>query len=79
MLVLTRKKGETIIIGEEIEVTVLDIKGDNIKIGISAPKSVSIVRKEIYLAVKEENTEALQSNRYNLKDIAKIIKIESEK
>lgn len=79
MLVLTRKKGETIIIGEEIEVTVLDIKGDNIKIGISAPKSVSIVRKEIYLAVKEENTEALQSNRHNLKDIAKIIKIESEK
>lgn len=58
MLALTRKLNESIMIGNDIEITLLDIKGDQVKIGISAPKSVPIYRKEIYLQIKEENKEA---------------------
>lgn len=58
MLALSRKKNESIIINNDIEVTVLDIKGDQIKIGISAPKSVPVYRKEVYLQIKESNEAA---------------------
>lgn len=58
MLALSRKLNESIMIGNDIEITLLDIKGDQVKIGISAPKSVPIYRKEIYLQIKEENREA---------------------
>lgn len=58
MLALTRKKGEALVINNNIEVTVLDIRGDQIKIGISAPKDVPIYRKEVYLQIREENKEA---------------------
>ena len=51
MLALSRKKKESIIIDNNIEVTVLDIKGDQIKLGISAPKSVPVYRKEVYVQV----------------------------
>ncbi|WP_019243080.1 MULTISPECIES: carbon storage regulator CsrA [Bacillus] len=59
MLVLTRKIGETIIIGEQIEITVIESKGDQIKLGIQAPKDVEIHRKEIYQAIQNENKQAL--------------------
>lgn len=59
MLALTRKINETIVIGNDIEITVLDIKGDQVKLGISAPKSVPIYRKEIYVQIQEENREAV--------------------
>lgn len=58
MLVLTRKKGETVMIGDEIEIVVLGGEGDAIKIGIRAPKHVDIYRKEVYLAIQESNREA---------------------
>ncbi len=58
MLALSRKINESIIIGNDIEVTVLEVKGEQVKIGISAPKSVPIYRKEIYLQIKESNKEA---------------------
>ncbi|NLO09346.1 MAG: carbon storage regulator CsrA [Clostridiales bacterium] len=58
MLALSRKINESIIIGNDIEITVLEIKGDQIKIGISAPKSVPIYRKELYLQILESNKEA---------------------
>ena len=61
MLALSRKQNESIIIGNDIEVTVLEVKGDQVKIGISAPKSVPIYRKEIYLQIKESNKEALDT------------------
>jgi len=58
MLVLTRKQNESIQIGEDIEIKVLGIEGDQIKLGINAPKSVDIHRKEIYLDIQEQNNEA---------------------
>ncbi|API93450.1 carbon storage regulator [Virgibacillus pantothenticus] len=58
MLVLTRKRSEAIQIGEDIEVKVLGIEGDQVKIGISAPSSVDIYRKEIYLDIMHENNQA---------------------
>ena len=51
MLALTRKKGEALILNNNIEVTILEIRGDQVKIGISAPKDVPIYRKEVYLQI----------------------------
>ena len=62
MLALSRKKGESIVLNNDIEVTVLDIKGDQVKIGISAPKSVPIYRKEVYLQIQESNKESVSAD-----------------
>ncbi len=62
MLALSRKLNESIMIGNEVEITVLEVKGDQVKIGISAPKSVPIYRKEIYLQIKESNEEAAKAD-----------------
>lgn len=59
MLALTRKKGESIVINNNIEISVLEIRGDQIKIGISAPRDVPIYRKEVYLQIQEETKEAM--------------------
>lgn len=61
MLALSRKKNESIVINNDIEITVLDIKGDQVKIGISAPKSVPVYRKEVYLQIQESNKAASES------------------
>ncbi|MBO9608532.1 MAG: carbon storage regulator CsrA, partial [Paenibacillaceae bacterium] len=61
MLVLARKKGESIMIGDQIELTVLSVDGDTIKVGISAPKDVEVYRKEIYDSIRQTNVEASQS------------------
>jgi carbon storage regulator len=58
MLVLTRKSGEAIQIGDHVEITVLSIQGDQIKLGINAPKHVEIHRREVYLSIQESNNEA---------------------
>lgn len=63
MLALTRKKGESLVINNNIEVTILEIRGDQIKLGISAPRDVSIYRKEVYLQIQEENKAALETNK----------------
>lgn len=70
MLVLNRKLGESIILGENIEIRILDIQDGKIKIGIEAPKEVSILRKEVYDAVKSENQNSLDINE----DILNILK-----
>lgn len=67
MLVLGRKKGESIIIDDNIEIIVTAIEGDTIKIGFKAPKHITIHRKEIYLEIQEENRQAT-SNVINLSD-----------
>lgn len=59
MLALSRKQGESIMIENDIEITILDIRNDQVKIGISAPKQVGIYRKEIYLQIQEENKQAV--------------------
>ncbi|MEN6327256.1 MAG: carbon storage regulator CsrA [Syntrophomonas sp.] len=77
MLVLTRKKDETIVIGDDIEITIVDVQGDNVRIGINAPKSVTIYRKEIYEEIQAENRHAAQNldkvkdNLQKLKDFKK--------
>ena len=58
MLVLTRKVHQSIIIGDEIEVVVLEVRGEQVRIGIRAPKNVSVHRKEIYEQIHEENKDA---------------------
>ena len=58
MLALSRKKEEAIVINNNIEVTILEVKGDHVKLGITAPKSVPIYRKEVYLQIQESNKES---------------------
>ena len=58
MLALSRKKNEAIVINNNIEITVLDIRGDQIKLGITAPKEILIYRKEVYMQIQNENKEA---------------------
>jgi carbon storage regulator len=62
MLVLTRKRDQSIVINENIEITVLDIQGDQVRIGIKAPREVSVHRKEIFLQISEENKKAASTN-----------------
>ncbi|MDD6481649.1 MAG: carbon storage regulator CsrA [Lachnospiraceae bacterium] len=70
MLALTRKKGEALVINNNIEITVLEIRGDQVKVGISAPKDVPVYRKEVYLQIRKENEEAISVDGYQaLKDI----------
>jgi carbon storage regulator len=61
MLVLSRKKDQGIIIGDNIELTIIEIQGDQVRIGIKAPKSVSIFRKEIFQEIQDENKKAASS------------------
>jgi carbon storage regulator len=58
MLVLSRQRDETIMIGDEIELTVVDIRGDKVRLGIKAPARVAVHRKEVYDAIKRENEQA---------------------
>lgn len=76
MLVLSRKKGQSVIIHDTIEVTVLEVDGDTVKLGISAPKEVSILRKEILVSVQESNQEAIAkpSDLMNLSERLKKLK-----
>ena len=71
MLVLSRKKDQGIIIGENIELTIIEIQGDQVRIGIKAPKNVSIYRKEIFLEIQNENKKAASTGVVKLEDIIK--------
>jgi carbon storage regulator len=70
MLALSRKKGESLIISNNIEVTILEIKGDQVKVGITAPREVPVYRKEIYLQIQDSNKAATDvSGMLALKDL----------
>ena len=62
MLVVTRKKGESILIGDDIEISINKIEDGSVKIAISAPRDITILRKEVYEKVKEENKEAINKD-----------------
>ncbi len=62
MLVLSRQKNEAIMIGDDVEITIVDIRGDRVRIGITAPQDVPVHRKEVYEAIKRENIEASQAD-----------------
>lgn len=70
MLALSRKKNEALVVNNNIEITILDIRGDQVKIGISAPKEVPVYRKEVYMQIQEANKEAMSAeNLEALKDL----------
>lgn len=71
MLVISRKKGENILIGENIEVSIISIEGSSVKIGIKAPKNLQILRKELYIEVENENKNALAKNIDIIKDFTR--------
>lgn len=74
MLVLTRKLNEAIRIGDDIEIKILAIEGEQIKIGIDAPKNVDIHRKEVYIAIQQENKRAAETTTAVLENFLKINK-----
>lgn len=75
MLILSRKKDESIIIGNDIEITIIGIEDDKVKLGINAPKNIDIHRKEIYLQIQEENQKASQmKNNINIDQLKGLIK-----
>jgi len=66
MLILTRKTGESITIGDEVKITVLGIHGRQVRLGIIAPQKVVVHREEIYVKIQEENKKAIQGKKENL-------------
>ena len=74
MLILTRKLGESITIGDNIKITVLGIIGKQVKLGIVAPDKVSVHREEVYKKIQEENRHASLALREDLLEVARILK-----
>lgn len=73
MLILSRKKDESIILGKDIEIVIIGIEGDQVKVGINAPKNVEIYRKEVYDAIQKENKQAANQS-INIAELEKILK-----
>ena len=69
MLVLTRKLNQSIVIGDGIEIIVLEVRGEQVRLGIKAPKSVAVHRKEIYDQIRDENVEATQLDPSDIPDL----------
>ena len=74
MLVLSRQKNETIMIGDMIEITIVDVKGEKVRVGINAPIEIPVHRKEVYDAIKRENIEASAVDPSNLAQVAGMFK-----
>ena len=73
MLALSRKKGEAILIGDNIEISIIDIKGEQIKLGITAPRDISVYRKEVYLQIQEENKASVLTSGKAMENLKKIL------
>lgn len=73
MLVLSRKVGESIVIGDQIEVTVLSVEGETVRVGIKAPKHVDIFRKEVYLSIQESNQESAKPTQAGMTALMKMV------
>ncbi|USN98085.1 MAG: carbon storage regulator CsrA [Phycisphaeraceae bacterium] len=74
MLVLSRQRDETIMIGDDIEITVVDIRGDKVRLGICAPTRIAVHRKEVYEAIRSENERASRMNGAELESLAQTIR-----
>ena len=71
MLVLSRQKDQTIMIGDNIEITVVDIRGDKVRLGIAAPSQIPVHRKEVYDAIQSENRKAANVTLEDITDLSK--------
>src|SRR3954463_6827750 len=78
MLVLTRKSNQSIMIGDDIEVSVLSIMGEKVRIGIQAPRDIPVFRKEVYLEIQQENVAAGASARAEVDDALKRLSTQKE-
>ncbi len=74
MLVLTRRLGESIVISDNIKITVVDIEGRQIKIGVQAPKDITIFREEVYERIKQENIQAARASMQDIRKAAQMLK-----
>jgi carbon storage regulator len=71
MLVLSRQRDETIMIGDDIEITVVDVRGDKVRLGINAPARIAVHRKEVYEAIRAENERAARVDGDDLAELSK--------
>ena len=69
MLVLSRQRDETIMIGDDVEITIVDIRGDKVRLGITAPRHIQVHRKEVYDAIKRENERAAKLTPKDVSDV----------
>ena len=76
MLVLSRQRDETIMIGDDVEITVVDIRGDKVRLGINAPRHIQVHRKEVYDAIKRENQQAA---KLSPRDVSEVVEHDAEK
>lgn len=67
MLVLSRQRNESIIIGDDVEIIIVDVRGDKVRLGITAPKAISVHRKEVYQAIQEEKAEKAKAEHQPVK------------
>jgi carbon storage regulator len=79
MLILTRKLGEVIAVGDDIKIVILDIKGKHVRIGVKAPNQTKVYREELYQIITEQNQEATQDHSIQIDDILSIFKNKIEK
>ncbi len=78
MLVLARKINQSIMINDDVEVMILDVQGEQVKLGLKAPRSVKIFRKEVYESIQRENIAALKSEAQKLDDVSELLKKKKE-
>ena len=74
MLVLTRRLGESINVGDKVKITIVDIDGKQVKVGIEAPRDIAIFREEVYERIKQENIRATNASSDDLRKAAQIFK-----
>jgi len=79
MLVLSRKRDESIMIGDDIEITVVEVRGETVRLGLTAPKSIAVYRKEVYEAIQRENVAAARSSGQDLSRVAKALRRRKDK